>query len=194
RELQLVVALEFLQCGQQGRLHFARSAGVVQLLPVAIGDVKDVDDLVEMRGDLRQLDRQPQVENLTRESVQQPGAIVGKNVDDREPFRGTAVNYHSGGQIRNGLRPPHGAETPVTLKQIFDQEAAGKRFSHCRGDIVDAVRRHGAGKVAIEDAERVEHKSFGGGADLGRDDLQVVCGQHAGRFVKAAGHVPLVRH
>ena len=69
--------------------HFQRAttnniaAFVGDLAPLGVGHVENVDHLIEMRADLGSPDRKIKLEQRTRNSKQQPGAVVAENVDDR---------------------------------------------------------------------------------------------------------------
>ena len=64
---------------------------VLDLVVLLVGHVEDVEDLVEVGGDLRPPDRTAQLEEGPRHGVEQARAIVGEDVDDGVAVRGAVV-------------------------------------------------------------------------------------------------------
>ena len=65
---------------------------VLDFMPGQIGHVEYIDDLIQMRPDLRHVNRQLEIEQHARDRVQQPSTVEREDVDDREPVRRVVVD------------------------------------------------------------------------------------------------------
>ena len=98
-ELQIAVAFEFLDRLEQVVADVAEAVAVVDFLAVGVGDVKHIHHLIEMGGDLGEDHREAQPENRAGGRVEQAGAVVGEDVDNRRAGRGVVVDRHPRGQL-----------------------------------------------------------------------------------------------
>src|SRR2546430_1092754 len=69
--------------------------GIIDFAASLVGDIEDVDHLVQPGRDPGGVDGQAQVEDRPRDHIEQALAVVGEHVDDRVPRRRVVVHlYH----------------------------------------------------------------------------------------------------
>ena len=73
---------EFVEEAEHGVVDVAELFGGGDLSTGGVGDIEDIDDLVEVSGDLRRIDVEAQFMEHAGECEKQAGAVVGEDVDD----------------------------------------------------------------------------------------------------------------
>ena len=63
-----------------------------------VGNVEDVDDLVEIGADFGKTHFQSELENLSRNGIKKSGAIVSKDIDDRHSLGRVVIDLDSCGK------------------------------------------------------------------------------------------------
>ena len=180
------MSLELVQRCQQRRLDPLQPPGVFDFSVGLIRDVKYVDDLVEMRGDLADT-TESSSSKIFQRRCKKPRPVMRKDVDDGKSLGRAIIDDDAGGKVGKGLRFGSPSKTAVSLGTIL-RHACARTSENSIEEATSAhvPARNFAGEIAVMHAKTVDDEPIGRRANLSRDDRQPMGGQHAGRLVKAA--------
>src|SRR6266567_5332125 len=158
------------------------------LLAEDVLDVKDVRDLVDLGGDLRDPDVEPQLGQGAGDPVEQPHLVMGVDVDDRVILRHLIVNLHPGRESRFRFLGQQGG--PLFFRdERGDPDLPFQDLPHVVLDALPAVfigNDETLGRIHLQD---VEGLAVGAGVDLGAEDVHAVGGHDPGYHRKEAGDI-----
>ena len=151
---------------------------VFDFAAVLVGHVEHVDHLVQIGADFRPGYGKAQLEERAGDGVQQPGAVVGEDIEDRVRFGSAVVGIYPGLHAGDFYRTVS-AHVPGAAEG--GRLAAGRfqRLDQRMLNLLDAVGGRLAGKIGIVDPKAVEHQSIGQGVNLRRADRQPMTAQCA---------------
>ena len=127
----------------------------------AVGDVEDIDDLIQVCADLGNAHGESQFEERAGDGVQQAHLIEREHIDDRETIGRLGVQADDGRIpfqfIRRGtfLAAPNLAKRGPLPRDVFE------RSDERPGDLGTAVRRRFVREMRILDNEAIEHQTIG---------------------------------
>jgi len=166
---------------------------VADFFACGVGDVEDVDDLVEVGGDFGEGDVESEFPKDAGDDEEESSAVVGEDVDDGVGVRGLVVGDDVGRFLEedgDGL----GGVAAVRHEEFFDGLAAEEDFADGFSDFGHADGGDWSREVAIDDLECVEDGAVVAGDDLGGEDFESFGGECAADFAEAAGAVFLPSH
>ena len=170
------------------------ACGVGDFLSLAIRDVERVENLIEVRRDLGQFNREVQAVDRAADRVEQAGTIVREDADDVAAIGRIVVDRHSVGQFADRSFGDLPTEAARALEHLVDFELLAEYLADRLTDFVHTVLRNLTFEVGIADVEDVDNDAIGRCANLSGEDFQALRCERPGDAVKAAGGVLLVEH
>ena len=71
--------------------------GIINLRSCLVSHIKDIDNLIQFRGDPSRVDGKIQIKDCTRNDMQKTLAIFGEDINNGVPIGGLEVDLHHGG-------------------------------------------------------------------------------------------------
>ena len=161
-------------------LNAFQSLFVFDLIAFEIRDVKDVDDLIEVRTNLGVADREIQFVENARHRIEQSNAIVCEHVDNGAVGQCRVINHDSRRQqlqfflLAIGRSLPGPAEDGCLLARVAE------RIHQRHANGLDAMLGRTALMVLIFDQKAVDDQILIDRLNICRQNLQALAGQRAG--------------
>ena len=166
---------------------------IADLFTGSIGDIEDIDDLVEVSGDFGERDVQAEFAKNSGNDEEESPAVVGEDVDDGAGVGGFVVGDDLRSfldQDRYGIRDV----SAIGHQHFFDRLPTEEHIAGGFGDFGHADGGDRASVIAVDHLESVEDSSVVTGDDLSGEDFKPFGGEDAANFAEAASAVFLAGH
>ncbi len=166
---------------------------VHDLPPLEVRHIEHVRHLVQPGRNARCVHRQSELEDRVRDHVQQPLAVIGEHVDDREAVGGLIVNLHRGG-LPAGRKPASGRKAAASAHQVLDRILPFQNSDDGSADAVPPLDGRRPRVVQIDHLKGVHHDGVVAGDDLRIQDLESLGCHDPRNFREDAGREIVDRH